>query len=238
MTNALFYIVGYLALMVPTYVLPYFGSNSIVVNSIGAAMGRGMTPFWWLHLWALVMLALMAYARGKHISKTFIVVFPITAAVFDMTPGLSLVSFVPTAIHLIALVLGAMGHVPANLADGDSTGDVPKPSSNGVAIAALLMTFATILGSLWFALNTTNTISSTSAKPPVTLQSEPSKTSEPKRSKPAESEAATNTSSASQPKSKPQKITTKPSTEGASPAAGNQKEMEPPKKSRYINLND
>jgi hypothetical protein len=46
MTNALFYTVGYLGLMVPTYVLPYFGSNSIIVNGIGAAVGRRMTPFW------------------------------------------------------------------------------------------------------------------------------------------------------------------------------------------------
>lgn len=46
MNNAFLYVAGYFALMVPTYVLPYFGSNSIIVNSIGAAVGRGMTPFW------------------------------------------------------------------------------------------------------------------------------------------------------------------------------------------------
>ncbi len=238
MTNALLYIVGYLALMVPTYVLPYFGSNSVIVNSIGAAAGRGMTPFWWLHVWALVMLTLMAFARGKRISKTFIVAFPITAAVFDMTPGLSLVPFVPTVMHLIGLVLGAIGHVPANVAEGGSTEDVPKPSSNGVVISALLMTFATVLGSLWFGLNTANTTNSTRAKLPVTLQSEPSNTSEIKQSKPAQSEAATNTSIPRPPISKPAKVTTKPSTEGTSPLAGNQEKLEPPKKSRYINLNE
>ncbi len=237
MTNAFFYVAGYLALMVPTYVLPYFGSNSIIANGIGAAVGRGMTPFWWLHVWALVMLALMAFSRGRHISKTFIVVFPITATVFDMTPGLSLMPFVPTAMHLIALGLGAIGHAPKTVADGGSTVDMPKPGSNGVAISALLMTFATILGSLWFALNT-NKFSSTRAKPPVTLQSEPSKTSELKQSKPEQSEAVTNASSARPSSSKPQKVTTKPFSERASQPAGNQDKQEPPKKSRYINLNE
>ena len=238
MSNALLYVVGYLALMLPTYVLPYFGSNSIIANSIVGAVGRGMTPFWWLHLWALVMLTLMAFARGKHISKTFIVVFPITAAAFDMIPGLSLVPFVPTAMHLVALALGAIGHIPQNAAGADSTGSVPKPSSNGVAISALLMTLATILGSLWFALNATNTLSSNRTKPIVAPQSEPPKTSELSQSKPADSEAATKTTSAQPPRSKPQKVTAKPLSEGTNQQPGNQAKQEPPKKSRYINLND
>lgn len=238
MTNALLYVVGYLALMVPTYILPYFGSNSIIANGIAGAVGRGMTPFWWLHVWALVMLTLMAFARGKQLNKTFIAVLPITAGVFDMTPGLSLVPFVPTAMHLIALVLGCIGHVPKNVADGGSTGDVPKPSSNGVAISALLMTFATILGSLWFGLNTTNALSSNRTKLLVTPQSEPLKTSELKQSKPADAEPATKTTSAQPPRSKPLKVTTKPLSEGASQQPGNQAKQEPPQKSRYINLTD
>jgi hypothetical protein len=242
MSNPLFYVVGYLTLMLPTYVLPYFGSNSTIVNGLGAAVGRGMTPFWWLHVWALVMLVLMAFARGKHLGKTYIVVFPVIAAAFDMVPGLSLVPFVPTVMHLVALVLGAMGHVQTNVVAGGSAEDVPKPSSNGVAISALLMTFATILGSLWFALNTTNTVSSTRAPQSVTPQPVPAPTPAPtldlKQGKAAESEAATKTPSALPPRPKPQKVTTKPSTEGGSPQAETQEKLEPPKKSRYINLND
>jgi hypothetical protein len=238
MSNALLYIFGYLTLMVPTYVLPYFGSNSTIVNGLGAAVGRGMTPFWWLHVWALVMLVLMAFARGKHLGKTYIVVFPVIAAAFDMVPGLSLVPFVPTVMHLVALALGAMGHVPTNVEAGGGAGDVPKPSSNGVAISALLMTFTTILGSLWFALNTTNTVSSTRAPQSVTPQPALSPTADLKQGKAAESEAATRTTSAQPPRPKSLKVTTKPSTEGANSSAGNQDKQDPPKKSRYINLND
>ena len=246
MTNALFYIVCYLALMLPTYVLPYFGSNSIIVNSIGAAVGRGMTPFWWLHVWALVMLVLIAYARGKHFSKPYIVVFPVIAAVFDMVPGLSLVAFVPTVMHLVALVLGAIGSAPQSVAAIDGTDDTQKPSSTGVAITAALMTFTSVLGSMWFALNATSTSSSTPATPatpPINRQAEPPKTQELKQSPCAQAPPAANKTAAREPISKTERVTSKPSREGASPSAANQAKSEPqksetPKKSRYINLND
>jgi hypothetical protein len=243
MTNAPLYIVGYLALLVPTYVLPYFGSNSIIVNSVGAAVGRGMTPLWWLHVWALVMLALMAFARGKHIGKTYIAVFSVIAAAFDMIPGLSLVPFVPTVMHLVALVLGAIGVAPQSVATIDGTEDTQKPSSNGVAITAALMTFTSILGSLWFALNATSTLSATPAQPPVTRQAEPPKTQALKQSPSAQAPSAANKTAAREPMSKTERVTSKPSGEGASSSAANQaksepQKSEPPKKSRYINLND
>lgn len=246
MTNALLYIVGYLALMVPTYVLPYFGSNSIIVNGIGAAVGRGMTPFWWFHAWALVMLVLMAFARGKRIGKTFIVVFPVIAAAFDMVPGLSLVPFVPTVMHLVALVLGAIGVAPQSVATIDGTDETQKPSSNGVAITAALMTFTSILGSLWFALNTTSTSRSTPATPatpPITRQAEPPKTQELKQSLSAQAPPAANKTAGREPIPKTERVTSKPSREGASPSAASQaksepQKSEPPKNSRYINLND
>lgn len=46
-------------------------------------------------------------------------IFPVLALVFDLTPGLSLIPLVPTAMHIGALVLGARGSgadVPARAA--------------------------------------------------------------------------------------------------------------------------
>lgn len=150
--NTVFYVIGYLLLMIPTYVLPYFGSNSLIANGLGAALGRGPMPQWWLHAWALVMLVLLGHLRGKLVGKRYLIVFPLVAAVFDMVPGLSIIPMVPTVMHALAIILGAINPVVVNAAlEGDATS--PALPSRGPTIVAGLMTVATVAGSAWFALN-------------------------------------------------------------------------------------
>jgi hypothetical protein len=100
------FVVAYLLLMVPTYILPYFGSNSSLVNAVSAAVGWGLTIPWFMHAWCLAMLAILTWTRGRWIHKAYLPVFPILAAVFDMTPGLSMVPLIPTVMHIVAIVLG------------------------------------------------------------------------------------------------------------------------------------
>lgn len=146
------YIIGYLLLMIPTYVLPYFGSNSLIANGLGATLGRGPMPQWWLHAWALVMLVLLGHLRGKLVGKRYLVVFPLVAAVFDMVPVLSSIPMVPTVMHALAIILGAINPVMGNAAvEGDDAS--LAPSSRGSTIVAGLMTAATVAGSAWFAIN-------------------------------------------------------------------------------------
>lgn len=102
------FVVAYLLLMVPTYILPYFGSNSSLVNAVSAAVGWGFTIPWFLHAWCLAMLAVLAWVRGRWIHKAYLPVFAILAAVFDMTPGLSMVPLIPTVMHILAIVLGVI----------------------------------------------------------------------------------------------------------------------------------
>lgn len=102
------YVVAYLVLMVPTYILPYFGSNSTLVNAFSAALGMGPTPQWWAHLWCLTMLAVLGWLRGNAIGKAFLPVFPVLAAVFDLTPGLSAIPLIPTLLHLAGIIVGVM----------------------------------------------------------------------------------------------------------------------------------
>ncbi|MEZ5743716.1 MAG: hypothetical protein R3D89_08305 [Sphingomonadaceae bacterium] len=98
-----FYMWLYIAVMVPTYVLPYVGSNSIL---LGAASFGGTLPQFLAHLACLIALCVLAKFRGDHIGKGWIVWFPILAAIFDMVPLLSLLFFVPTVMHICALVIG------------------------------------------------------------------------------------------------------------------------------------
>lgn len=98
--------------MVPTYVLPYFGSNSAIVNAISAAVGLGMTPQWWMHAWSLVMMCLLAWARGGVVGRAWLSVLPALATAFDLIPVLSSIPFLPTLLHIGTLLAGLVG-VPA-----------------------------------------------------------------------------------------------------------------------------
>lgn len=112
--NPVTYAVGYLAFMLPTYVLPYFGSNSHLLRTTAQAIstdvGRGgssalSVPFY-LHLLCLAALVALGAARGRQIGKPWLAVFPGLAFAFDMLPVLTLIPLVPTAMHLAAIIVG------------------------------------------------------------------------------------------------------------------------------------
>ncbi len=119
--SALLFFILYAIFLVPTYLLPYAGSNSSVLNALGAAAGIGLTPQFWAHVACLFVLISVTWLRGCATRRPWIAVFPAIAALFDLAPGLSLIPLLPTAMHVGALVLGARGsngqvdavHVPA-----------------------------------------------------------------------------------------------------------------------------
>lgn len=100
------YVIGYVLLMAPTYLLPYLGSNSSILNSVGAASGAGLHPLLFVHVVFLAALVVLAWARGKYITKTWLFGLPLAAAFFDIVPGLSLIPLAPTALHLAAIIVG------------------------------------------------------------------------------------------------------------------------------------
>lgn len=152
--NAMFrgafgFVVGYLVFMLPTYVLPYFGSNSAIVGAIGAAIGRGLTPQFWLHAWCLGMLVLVTSIRGKHIGKGWLLIFPVLAGFFDLVPVLNLIPLVPTVMHLLALILGAMGSA-AVLGDAENLNAPVEKAFSWEPWAAGLMSLSAISGTFHF----------------------------------------------------------------------------------------
>lgn len=107
--NGVLFVIIYLLFLLPTYYLPYVGSNSSIVAAIGAAAGAGLSPQFWAHVASLFVLIVATWLRGCAIGKQWIVIFPIVASVFDMTPGLSIIPLIPTAMHVTALIMGARG---------------------------------------------------------------------------------------------------------------------------------
>lgn len=135
--NTPVYVVAYLLFMLPTYILPYFGSNSALMNSMGIGLGAGFLPQWWAHVWSLVMLAMITWVRGGWIGKTYLPIFPVLAAVFDMFPLLSAIPLIPTILHVIALIMGSIT---------SKEGDVSQVGNDQLARKALMgITIMTVL---------------------------------------------------------------------------------------------
>jgi len=103
------FVIVYLVFMIPTYLLPYLGSNSAVLGAAAAAADAGVNPAFWVHLICLVVLLDVTSYRGRFIGKKWIVIFPVIAIVFEFIPGLNWIPLVPTAMHLSALIIGAKG---------------------------------------------------------------------------------------------------------------------------------
>lgn len=89
MSNSILFVFAYILFMLPTYYLPYLGSNSAVVNSAVAASGGGLSPTFLLHALALIILVAIAWARGKAFFKSWLPGISVAAALFDILPGLT-----------------------------------------------------------------------------------------------------------------------------------------------------
>lgn len=122
LANPVFFVVAYLIFMLATYVLPYGGSNSVLLQTTAAGMKAPQTGhfqmLFWLHLGSLVALCILTWLRGSHVNKSWLVIFPVVAGVFDLTPGLSLIPLVPTVMHICALVMGARGRGTSDTQQG------------------------------------------------------------------------------------------------------------------------
>ena len=107
--NAPVFVIAYIIFMLPTYYLPYVGSNSAVIGALGAAAGAGVNPAFWIHIGAMLVLCFLCWVRGAYVGKSWLIVFPILAIVFDFVPGLSAIPLIPTVMHLLAIILGVAG---------------------------------------------------------------------------------------------------------------------------------
>ena len=108
--NAPVFVIAYIIFMLPTYYLPYVGSNSSVLHALDAATESHALNFaFWLHMGSMLILCFLCWIRGAYVDKKWLVLFPILAIVFDFVPGLSLIPMIPTVMHLLAIILGVVG---------------------------------------------------------------------------------------------------------------------------------
>lgn len=141
--NNLVFFCLYMLFVLPTYYLPYVGSNSSVLNALGAAVGLGLSPQFWTHVACLFVLLIITWLRGCSINKQWIAVFPAIGGIFDMTPGLNLIPLLPTAMHLCALIMGVRGSTqPVESIKVPFTGAILATVGGAIVVSGLLYSWA------------------------------------------------------------------------------------------------
>jgi hypothetical protein len=91
----------YVGLMVPTYILPYLGSNSYLVNMVTESY-----ILFLVHAAIMLIMVGIVWFRGNAINKKWLVTFPVLALLFDLLPAINNIPMVPTAMHLLGLIYG------------------------------------------------------------------------------------------------------------------------------------
>ena len=56
------------------------------------------------------LMALACYFRGRASNQSWLIALPLVAAAFDLLPVISWVPLVPTALNVIAIILGVRGN--------------------------------------------------------------------------------------------------------------------------------
>ncbi len=124
-TNALksgpLFFVTYLVLAIPTYLLPYGGSNSALAMVAEAALEADTLPVTWWHWFCLVALIVLAWLRGGLIGRAWVAVLPIFAAIFDMVAGLNWIPLIPTGFQVATVILCVNRSPDGNLDEAASS---------------------------------------------------------------------------------------------------------------------
>ncbi|WP_420723557.1 hypothetical protein [Hwanghaeella sp. LZ110] len=105
--NIFAFLLTYIIFMIPTYLIRFAAFSAAVqstnseqdISNIGNAASLMMIA-------CFLILALIAFFRGRRIEKPWLAAFPIVAGVFDVV--LFFIPVVPTAMHILTIVLGCI----------------------------------------------------------------------------------------------------------------------------------
>jgi hypothetical protein len=106
LNNTLAFVIAYSVLMLPTY-LAYIDANTSLLY-IMHTDGDGLFNFpVVVHVAFMLTLCWICNIRGMIVGKRWLVLLPIIATAFEFIPALIAIPFIPTAYHLLAIIIGA-----------------------------------------------------------------------------------------------------------------------------------
>ncbi|PPC94167.1 MAG: hypothetical protein CTY33_05060 [Methylotenera sp.] len=98
--NKNLFMISYIICLLPTYFLGYAGivENGLALNAITISSI--------LYMLSMAVIWGICFARGVLIGKEWLVLIPTVAFIFNLTPALTAIPFVPYEYHLLAIILG------------------------------------------------------------------------------------------------------------------------------------
>ena len=99
--NKTLFVITYIVFLLPTYFVSYaaIAENGLAWNAITISSS--------LYILSMVAIWGICFARGVMIGKNWLVLIPTVAFIFNLTPALTAIPFVPFVYHLLAITLGA-----------------------------------------------------------------------------------------------------------------------------------
>jgi uncharacterized membrane protein YhaH (DUF805 family) len=136
--------------MIPTYIYRwiFFGVNVTAFTNPALRdlanqkfLDTSEIMFYFLMLVSYIAMIIISHKRGKDIGKSFLIAFPIVAAIFDLI--LSFVPFVPTIFNILTIVLGLIASTTkvdfdTSSSMTDSTKNNAEPQIKSVNPASVL----------------------------------------------------------------------------------------------------
>lgn len=136
MDRALFLLFYTLAAF-PTYILPWIKGFTGGLALMGATPVMGAAAsLYVLHAGLLFVCIVAAYLRSKTNKSAALPFLPAAAAAFDLIPGLNFIPFVPSVLHIFALIVG--------YGSGQGGGEAAPPFRKTFKTMALL--FVAVIG--------------------------------------------------------------------------------------------
>ncbi|MCA9507312.1 MAG: hypothetical protein KC505_02680 [Myxococcales bacterium] len=93
---------AYTALITPSYLLPWLGSNSMFANIFSSVARWGFG----VHVTSLCLAALLSFIRGVQLRTPQLALLSLSALVCDLVPLLNWIPLLPTFFHGLAILLG------------------------------------------------------------------------------------------------------------------------------------
>jgi hypothetical protein len=107
LANTAIFVSAYIVLMFPTY-LAYVDAHSTAMQAVNTESLHMLSFPFLLHLTSMLALCWICLVRGAIVGKSWLVLLPMIAIAFEFVPVLSTIPYIPTAYHLLAIIIGAV----------------------------------------------------------------------------------------------------------------------------------
>lgn len=104
--NAAVFAITYVVLVLPTYLLPYMRVDSSAPYHVDNVGADALSFPFLIHLVSMITLCSICWVRGTIVDKKWLVALPMIAFAFEFIAKLTVIPYVPSMYHVLAIIVG------------------------------------------------------------------------------------------------------------------------------------